>query len=190
MLTVKLKKLWKDLNVKFKLLIIFLMLNIVGYGQVCWKKFDPSICKYSIVSEVGVSKRIPPTNHFKFFDPAFELELNLGMSKIITDRYGVGLYGFANAFAGDGGAFQTGMRLKFSNYIKDKFEIALEPGIIFYHTRDEYEIPLGYSFETSFNWKNRIGAFTRIDLLKKNTGNDMVSLGNFASKRAENFLQI
>ena len=148
-------------------------------GQLCWKKFDPSSCKYSIISELGLSRLIGPSIQNRSFQPTVDLELNLGLGKIINQQWGLAFYGFGIASIGDGGAIQGGFRSRISYFAANNYELSLTPGIILHHSRSSVDQSPAFSLEASVAWKNNLGVFSRLDFLQleNETQNTQINIG-------------
>ncbi len=161
-------------------IIIALLATCSAFSQVCFKTFSLEDCKYQIVNEFKVAKRLPPSDR-NDFNPGLELGLNLGLHKHISKEEGYGVHGFFDAFAGSGGAIQVGLSGRYSRYFKDKWVLNFSPGLIVYHSRNndfrsftqeriDYGFLAGMTMEASISYKHNIGVFTRFDHLNDRNG--------------------
>jgi len=136
-----------------------------GFTQTCWKYFHADSCKNHIITEFSISTPILLSGdnfHRRIIDIAF----NLGYTRQLNQKFGLGGHFFGNASLGNNSNVQFGFRPRLAWYFDKHLELNFSPGIILASSENFGNNIPGFSFESSFLSKQLFNVVSRLDWLK------------------------
>lgn len=148
--------------------LTFLILSESLTAQVCWMKFNPENCKYRLITEFGISKRLndlmpnSDPNNYRSESTSINVDLNFGMDVKIREKIAIG----GVLFADYDQFFRTpryGIRPRISYFPNNHLDLNFSPGFILGSGNSLEYSSGGISLEAGVNYKNYVGLFSRLD---------------------------
>lgn len=161
----------KSITYLFSSITLLFVLSDLS-AQICWSKYDPQNCKYNVITEFGISKRVNPLVSTRYESQDIKntninIDLNLGMNTKFHEDFAAGgmlFLNFDQLFENP----KYGLRGRLSYYPNELLELNFSPGLILMTgDADSYENFGGVSLEGGVNIKNYVGIYSRVDMLNR-----------------------